>query len=86
MGVVVQFDSPEKTYAQAQRDLAKAQSDRITQESEVSVLSKIADAVENCQDSRANLLAISAAKGLGITPEQLLSHAYKQPRKCNSGL
>ncbi|MBD2567794.1 hypothetical protein [Anabaena lutea] len=86
MGVVVQFDSPEKTYAQAQRDLAKAQSDRINQESEVSILSKIADAVENCQDSRANLLAISAAKSLGMTPEQLLSYAYKQPRKCNSGL
>jgi hypothetical protein len=86
MGVVVQLSSPEKTYAEAQRSLAQAQSDRITQDSEISILTKLADAVENCQDSRANLLAISAAKSLGLTPEQLLSYAYKQPRKCNLGL
>lgn len=86
MGVVMQFDSPENRYAQAQRDLFKAQSDRITQEGEVSVLSKIADAIENCQDSRANLLALSAAKSLGMTPEQLLSYAYKKPRICDPRL
>jgi hypothetical protein len=83
MGVVMQFDSPENRYAQAQQNLSKAQSDRIIQEGQVSILSKIADAIENCQDSRANLLALSAAKSLGMTPEQLLSHAYKQSRTCN---
>lgn len=71
MGVVVQFDSPEKKYAQAQRDLSKAQLARITQEGEVLLLTKIADVIENCQDARANIFALSAAKSLGMTPEQL---------------
>jgi cytoskeletal protein RodZ len=84
MGVVMQFDSPENRYARAQRDLSKAQSDRIAQEGQLAILTKLADAVENCQDSRANLLALSAAKSLGMTPEELLSHAYKQSRSCSS--
>jgi hypothetical protein len=58
--------------------------DRINQEDEVSLLTKLADAVEQCKDTHANLLAIAAAKKLGMTPEELLSRAYKQPRKCNS--
>jgi hypothetical protein len=84
MGVVMQFDSPENRYARAQRDLSKAQSDRIIQEGQLAILTKLADAIENCQDSRANLLALSAAKSLGMTPEELLSHAYKQSRSCSS--
>ncbi|MDZ7960078.1 MAG: hypothetical protein RMY34_19710 [Aulosira sp. DedQUE10] len=84
MGVVMQFDSPENRYAQAQRDLSKAQSDRIVHEDQVSILTKLADAIEHCQDSRAHLLALSAAKSLGMTPEQLLFYAYKQPGTCNS--
>ncbi len=84
MGVVMQFDSPENRYARAQRDLSKAQSDRIAQEGQLAILTKLADAIENCQDSRANLLALSAAKSLGMTPEELLSHAYKQSRSCSS--
>jgi hypothetical protein len=84
IGVVAQFDSPENRYAQAQRDLSKAQSARIAQEDEITLLTKFADAVENCQDARANILALSAAKSLRMTPEQLLARAYKQPRKCDS--
>ena len=83
IGVVMQLDSPENRYASAQQSLSKAQSDRIAQEGQLAILTKLADAVENCQDSRANLLALSAAKSLGITPEELLSHAYKQPRTCS---
>ncbi len=86
MGVVMQFDSPEKRYAQAQENLSKAQSDRIIQEDEVSLLTKLADAIEQCKDAHANLLAISAAKRLGITAEEILSRAYKQPQQCNSHL
>lgn len=84
IGVVAQFDSPEIKSAQAQRDLYKAQLTRTTQEGELLLLTKLADAIENCQDARANIFALSAAKSLGMTPEQLLSRAYKQPRKCDS--
>ncbi|WP_392531268.1 hypothetical protein [Nostoc sp. C117] len=84
MGVVVEFDSPQKRLAIAQENLSKAQSDRMIQEDEVSLLTKIADAVEQCKDSHVNLLALSAAKKLGMTPEEILSRAYKQPRQCNS--
>lgn len=83
MGVVMQFDSPEKRYAQARENTAKAESDRIIQEDEVSLLTKLADAVEQCKDTHANLLALTAAKRLGMTPEALLSRAYQQPRQCN---
>jgi hypothetical protein len=84
MGVVIEFDSPQKRYAKAQQGLKQAESDRMSQEDEVLILTKLADAVEQCKDSHANLLAIAAAKRLNMTPEELLSLAYKQPRKCNS--
>jgi hypothetical protein len=84
MGVVMQLNSPEKTYAQAQHNLSKAQSDRIAQEDAVLLLSKLADAVEQCKDAHANLLALAVAKKLGITPEKVLSYARKQSRQCNS--
>jgi hypothetical protein len=91
MGVVMQFDSPEKinaqaqqSYFKAQQNLSKAQSDRFAQEDEISLLTKLADAVEQCKDAHANLLALAAAKRMGMTPEELLSRAYKQPRQCNS--
>jgi hypothetical protein len=83
MGVVMQFDSPEQRYAQARQNTAKAESDRMIQEDEISLLTKLADAVEQCKDTHANLLALTAAKRLGMTPEALLSRAYQQPRQCN---
>lgn len=70
----------------ASHNLCISLRDRINQEDEVSLLTKIADAVEQCKDTHANLLAIAAAKRLGMTPEELLSRAYKQPRQCNSSL
>lgn len=90
MGVVMQFDSPEKRNAQAQQsyfkaqeNFSKAQSDRFAQEDEISLLTQLADAVEQCKDARANLLALAAAKRMRMTAEELLSRAYKQPRQCN---
>lgn len=82
MGVVMQFDSPQKRYSIGQQKYNEAQSERISQEDEVSLLTRLADAVEQCKDTHANLLALTAAKRLGMTPEELLSRAYKQPRQC----
>lgn len=91
MGVVMQFDSPEKrnaqaqqSYFKAQQNLSKAQCDRFAQQDEILLLTQLADAVEQCKDARANLLALAAAKRMRMTAEELLSRAYKQPRQCNS--
>ncbi|MBO3462417.1 hypothetical protein G7B40_038340 [Aetokthonos hydrillicola Thurmond2011] len=84
MGVVMQFDSPEKRLATGEQNYNQARSNRMAQEDEVSLLTKLADAVEQCKDAHANLLAIAAAKRLGMTPEELLSRVYKQSRQCNS--
>jgi hypothetical protein len=41
--------------------------------------------VEQCKDAHVHLLALTAAKRLGMTPEEILSRAYKnQSRQCNS--
>ncbi|KYC40828.1 hypothetical protein WA1_24715 [Scytonema hofmannii PCC 7110] len=84
MGVVVDLDSPNKRSAQAYQKYYEAFSNRMVQEDEVSLLSKIADAVNQCQDNHANLLALPAAKRLGITPDELLSRTDKQHRNCSS--
>ncbi|MBA3922937.1 MAG: hypothetical protein H0X31_15060 [Nostocaceae cyanobacterium] len=84
MGFIAQFDSPENKSAQSQANYYKALRERVTQDSEIRILTLLADAVEKCEDARANIYAISAARSLMITPEQLLSTAYKQPRKCDS--
>ncbi len=84
MGVIAQFDSPDNKSAQSQVNYYKALRERVTQDSEVRILTLLAEAVEKCQDARASIFAISAAKSLMTTPEELLSTAYKQPRMCNS--
>ena len=84
IGVITEFDSPNNKSAQAYQKFYQAQSNHIAQKDEVSLLVQIADAVKNCQDIHANMLALSAAKRLGLTPEQILSRAYKQRRNCNS--
>jgi hypothetical protein len=84
-GVIAQFDSPENKSAQSQVEYYKAKREQVTQENEIKILTLLADAVEKCQDARASMFAISAAKSLMITPEQLLFAAYKQPRICPSG-
>jgi hypothetical protein len=83
-GVIAQFDSPENKSAQSQVEYYKAKREQVTQENDIKILTLLADAVEKCQDARASMLAISAAKSLMITPEQLLFAAYKQPRICPS--
>ena len=66
-GVIWQFNSPEKIQAQSNRLLAKAESERLEQESTVSLASKLADALETDRKERANLLAIILAKRLGYS-------------------
>ncbi len=84
MGVVAQFDSPENKSAQSQVNYYKSLRDRVSQDSQIRILTLLADAVEKCEDARAHIYAISAARSLMITPEQLLSTAYKQHRKCDA--
>jgi hypothetical protein len=84
VGFITDFDSPNKQAAKAYQNYYKAISDRMVQEDEVSLLGKIAEAVDKCQDTQANLYALAAAKRLGMTPEELLSRAYKQRRSCSS--
>lgn len=86
VGVFVDFNSPQKRHAKAQENLIKAQTSRIDQEDHVSLLTKLADAVEECRDNHANLLALAAAKRLGMTHEEVLSHAYKEAQECESPL
>lgn len=84
MGVVAQFDSPDNKSAQSQVNYYKSLRERVTQDSEIRILTLLADAVEKCEDARAHIYAISAARSLMITPEQLLSTAYKQHRRCDA--
>lgn len=66
-GVIWQFSSPENIQAQSNRLLAKAESERLEQESTVALASKLADALETDRKERANLLAIILAKRLGYS-------------------
>jgi len=84
VGVFMDFNSPQKRQAKAQENLIKAQTSRIEQEDHISVLTKLADAVEQCKDNHVHLLALAASKKLGITHEEVLSHAYKNAPECES--
>jgi hypothetical protein len=64
-GLVWQFQSPENTQAQANKMIAQAQSDNLTQESTVALAEKLAEAIESGKRERATLLAIILAKKLG---------------------
>ena len=74
-GVVWQLRSPENTQAEAQRLLAKAQTENLTQESTLILIEKLADAIEQRKPDRITLLAILLAKRLGYSDHyQLLQH------------
>lgn len=86
VGIITEFDSPNKRAAKAYQQYYEAFSNRMIQQDAILLLEKIADAVTNCQDNRANLLAVYAAKKLPLTPEEILSRASTKRRNCNSPL
>lgn len=75
-GVVWQLSSPQTTLANLQSDRAKVQNEKLIQESNTALAEKLADAIEEGKEERANLLAIILAKRLGYSdPQQLLRDA-----------
>jgi hypothetical protein len=76
-GVILQFNSPSNTQAQANRALIEAQAGNLEQETTTELADKLADAIEAGNQERANLLAIILAKRLGYEDYQRLLQDMK---------
>ena len=81
-GVMWQLNSPEKTQAQAIKMKAQAESDRINQEDDLKLAEKLADAIENKQESRANIFAMLLAKRLGYKDHRQLLQEVRDDMKA----
>lgn len=67
VGLIWQIDSPEKTYAQNARHQVQIQQESLDNQTNLTLVEKLSEAIEINQRERINALAIILAKRLGYS-------------------